>query len=69
MKAYELRELTQSEIEIRLADSLEELYNLRFQHAMHQLENPLRVKEVKRDIARFKTALREFELGIRTEEE
>ena len=67
MKMQEIRELTKSEIELRLADSVEELYNLRFQHAMHQLDNPLRLRAVRRDIARLRTALREFEVGLRTE--
>ncbi len=65
MKMPEIKELTKEEIELRLTDSLEELYNLRFQHAMHQLDNPLRLNDVKKDIARIKTVLREFELGIR----
>lgn len=65
MKGHELTELTRAEIELRLADAVEELYNLRFQHAMHQLDNSLRLREVRRDIARYKTVLREFELGVR----
>jgi large subunit ribosomal protein L29 len=65
MKAYELAELNKEEIEIRLADAVDELSNLRFQHAMHQLDNPLRLRQVKKDIARYRTVLREFELGIR----
>jgi large subunit ribosomal protein L29 len=65
MKMQEINELSKSEIELRLTDAIEELYNLRFQHAMHQLDNPLRLREVRRDIARLKTALREYELGIR----
>ncbi|MFQ5636957.1 MAG: 50S ribosomal protein L29 [bacterium] len=69
MKAYELAELNQSEIEIRLADALEELSNLKFQHAMHQLDNPLKLREVKRDIARYKTVLHEFELHVRETKE
>ncbi|MFQ5754234.1 MAG: 50S ribosomal protein L29 [bacterium] len=69
MRMIEIKELTKDEIELRLTDSLEELYNLRFQHAMHQLDNPLRLREVKRDIARFKTVLHEFEMGIRLSKE
>ncbi len=65
MKAQELAELNKSEIELRLADATEELYNLRFQHAMHQLDNPLRLRELRREIARLKTILHEYELGIR----
>jgi len=48
MKMHELKELTRDETELRLTDSLEELYNLRFQHAMHQLDNPKRLSEVRR---------------------
>ncbi|MFQ5602856.1 MAG: 50S ribosomal protein L29 [bacterium] len=69
MKMQELNELTRSELELKLADSLEELYNLRFQHAMHQLDNPLRLREVKRDIARLKTVLHEMALNIRESKE
>ena len=69
MKMHEVNELTRSEIELKLADSIEELYNLRFQHAMHQLDNPLKVKDVRRDIARLKTVIRAFDLGIRTPKE
>ena len=65
MKMQELNELSQSELEFKLADSLDELYNLRFQHAMHQLDNPLRLRVVKKDIARLKTVLNEYGLGLR----
>ena len=65
----EIKELTKAEIEFKLADSLEELYNLRFQHAMHQLDNPLRLRDLRRDVARLKTVLKEFELGIRNSKE
>ena len=58
MKASELRELSQAELEQKLAELKQELFNLRFQHAVNQLENPLRMKAVKRDIARVKTVLR-----------
>ena len=61
----EIKELSQSELEFKLADSLDELYNLRFQHAMHQLDNPLRLRVVKKDIARLKTVLNEYGLGLR----
>ncbi len=67
MRMQEINELPKSEIELRLMDAIEELYNLRFQHAMHQLDNPLRLREVRKDIARLKTVLHEYELGIRKE--
>ena len=59
-----LNEKTNEEIEGFLKKSKEELFNLRFQHAINQLENPMRMKEVKKDIARMYTILRERELGI-----
>ncbi len=65
MKMHEIKELTKDETELRLTDSLEELYNLRFQHAMHQLDNPKRLSEVRKDIARLKTVLHEYALGVR----
>lgn len=65
MKMQDINEMSQSEIELGLSDKLEELYNLRFQHAMHQLDNPLKLRDVRRDIARLKTVLHEFEMGIR----
>ena len=61
MKASELRELSQAELEQKLAELKQELFNLRFQHAVNQLENPMRMKAVTRDIARVKTILRTSE--------
>jgi large subunit ribosomal protein L29 len=65
MKIDEIIQLPEVEIKQRLEDSLEELQNLRFQNATHQLDNPLRIRIVRRDVARIKTVLREIELGIR----
>lgn len=59
MKANELRELTTVELEGKLGDLKEELFNLRFQHATGQLENPMRIKEVKKTYARIKTIMQE----------
>lgn len=64
MKASELRNMTTAEIEQHVQSLKKELFNLRFQHATGQLENPHRLKAVKKDIARAKTVLRERELGI-----
>jgi large subunit ribosomal protein L29 len=64
MKAQELREMTIEELKDQLEDLLDELANLRIQSATHQLANPSRIRIVKRDIARIKTILREYELGI-----
>lgn len=62
MKASEIRELTGAELNEKLTDLKAELFNLRFQHAINQLENPMRMKEVKKDIARIKTVLRQLEM-------
>ncbi len=63
MKASEIRELTAEELNSKLRDLKAELFNLRFQHAINQLENPMRVSAVKKDIARVKTVIRENELS------
>ena len=62
MKATEMRELSMAELNQKLSDLKAELFNLRFQHAINQLENPMRMKEVKKDIARIKTVLRQLEM-------
>ena len=59
MKATEIRAMTKEELEVKLADLKKELFNLRFQHAINQLENPHRIEDVKRDIARVMTILHE----------
>ena len=63
MKASELREIPVEELETKLKDLKEELFNLRFQLAINQLENPARIKAVKKDIARVSTVIREFQLA------
>ncbi len=65
MKAEELRELSIVELQEKLRELREELFNLRFQKSIHQLENPMRIRQVKKDIARVLTVIREKELGIR----
>ena len=62
MKAAEIRELTTEELQSKLKDLKEELFNLRFQLAINQLDNPMRISAVKKDIARIKTVLRGNEL-------
>ncbi|MBM3188700.1 MAG: 50S ribosomal protein L29 [Chloroflexi bacterium] len=62
MKAQELRELSRQEILTRLDELYQELFNLRFQMATRQLTNNSRMRQVRRDIARAKTVLRELEL-------
>ena len=67
MKATEIRAMTSEELEKKLKELKNELFNLRFQSATGQLENNGRLRAVKRDIARIYTVLRERELGIRPE--
>lgn len=62
MKPDEIRQMTSEEIRAKLEEAYEELMNLRFQHAADQLSNPMRMRQVRRDIARMKTILREREL-------
>ena len=62
MKVKEIRDMSVGELDQKVASLKEELFNLRFQHATGQLENPLRIREVKKSIARIKTIQREQEL-------
>ena len=62
MKAKEIRENTLPELNEQLTKLKEELFNLRFQLAINQLENPMRIVAVKKDIARIKTVIRENEI-------
>lgn len=64
MKADKLKDMTVDELQVQLRELKEELFNLRFQHATAQLDNPLRIREVRRTIARVKTILRQKELGV-----
>ncbi len=61
-KAAELRELNDTELEHRLGEAKEELFNLRFQNATGQLDNIARIPQVRRDVARIETLLREREI-------
>ena len=65
MKVSEIREMTNEELIQKITDSKDELFRLRFQLATGQLDNGMKIREVKRRIARLKTILRERELGIR----
>jgi large subunit ribosomal protein L29 len=62
-RAAELRELNDTELEHRLGEAKEELFNLRFQNATGQLDNVARIPEVRRDVARIETLLREREIA------
>lgn len=65
MKASEIRKLSAAELESKLSDLKKDLFQLRLQHATNQLENPIRIAEVKKDIARVKTTIREQQLAGR----
>jgi large subunit ribosomal protein L29 len=66
LRAHELDEMNETDLEARLREAKEELFNLRFQAATGQLESHGRLRTVKKDIARIYTVVRERELGIRT---
>ena len=65
MKSSEIREMTSDDIQRKVTDLKEELFNLRFQHGAGQLENPQKMKQIKRDIARCRTIAREVELSTK----
>tara|TARA_B100000029_G_C17448373_1_gene914062 strand:+ start:702 stop:920 length:219 start_codon:yes stop_codon:yes gene_type:complete len=69
MRKSELTEMTVSELETKLQDDSESLQNFRFQKALQQIENPVQIKHIKKEIAQVKTLLKEYELGIRTEQQ
>lgn len=64
MKANEIKDMTVDELNGKLAELKQELFNLRFQHAVNQLENPKRLQAVKKDIARVKTFIRKQESNV-----
>ncbi|GAB6178896.1 50S ribosomal protein L29 [Desulfotomaculum defluvii] len=65
MKVKEIRDLSDVELAKKIDDSKDELFKLRFQLATGQLDNPMKIKDVKRNIARLKTVETERKLGIR----
>ncbi len=65
MKASEVRKMSASELESKLMELKKDLFNLRLQHATNQLDNPVRIAQVKKDIARVKTIIRQQELASR----
>jgi large subunit ribosomal protein L29 len=67
MKHSELNEMTSSELDVKLHEDVEALQNLRFQKSLQQLENPLQLRHLKKEIAQIKTVMHEFELGVRKE--
>ncbi len=67
MKASDIRKLSAKELDAKLLELKDELFKLRFQQAINQLDNPMRINAVKKDIARVKTVLRDIELhGIQS---
>ena len=69
MKRQELDDLTLIDVETKLDDNLESLQNLRFQKALQQLENPIQINHLKKQIAQLKTIIKEFNLGLRGEKD
>ena len=69
MKSSEINEMSPDEMQRKISDLKEELFNLRFQHEIGQLENPQKMKQIKKDIARIYTISREVEEKNRTAEE
>ncbi|MFN3567557.1 MAG: 50S ribosomal protein L29 [Caldimicrobium sp.] len=65
MKAKDLRELSLPELKEKLVELRKELFNLRFQKSIHRLENPMKLRNLRRDIARVLTIIREKELNLR----
>ena len=69
MKTSEIRDMNPDEMQSKISDLKEELFNLRFQHEIGQLENPQRMKETKKDIARMGTILKEVTLNQKKNDE
>ena len=65
MKATDVRNMSAAELETKLVDLKKDLFQLRLQHATNQLDNPIKINQVKRDIARMKTIIREQQLASR----
>ena len=65
MKATEIRKMSAEELTSKLGDLKKDLFQLRLQHATNQLDNPIRIAQVKKDIARVKTLIRELQLAGR----
>jgi len=63
MKAKEIRDMSREEMNTKLEELKKDLFNLRFQHATNQLDNPIKIVAVKRDIARINTIIREKEIS------
>ena len=64
MKAVEIRKMSTADLEAKLAELKKDLFTLRMQHATNQLDNPMQIANVKKDIARIKTIIREKETNV-----
>ncbi len=64
MRADRLREMSLEELKEKLRDTTEELFNMKFRNSMKQLDNPLKIREARRNIARLKTILKQVEMGV-----
>ena len=69
MKISEIKEQNKEELETKLADIKKSLFNLKFQKATGQLDNPVKIRNLRKDIARIKTLIKEKELNIKTNKE
>jgi large subunit ribosomal protein L29 len=69
MKASEIRELSRSELETKISEVKKNMFNLKFQKASGQLDNPMKIKNLKKDVALIETIAREQELGINAAKE
>jgi large subunit ribosomal protein L29 len=69
MKAKEIRELSLEEMQLKRGELEQELFNLRFQHEIGQLDNPQRMKQIKKDVARLNTIIREVDTKNKAAEE
>jgi len=68
LKASAMRDMTVDEIQVRVAELREEMFNLRFRNTMRQLDNPLKIRETRREMARLLTVMREKESVAKVEE-
>ena len=68
MTRKEINKLSKTELELKLNENQDALLNLKFQKVLQQLEHPLKIKEMRREIAQIKTVINEFDLGIRGKE-
>jgi large subunit ribosomal protein L29 len=66
LNPHKVREMSAEEVRLKVRDLREEMFNLRFRNSMRQLDNPLKIREARRDLARLLTILKEHEMGVRT---